>query len=364
VKYFIGVMSGNSLDAVDVVVVNFIGAKFNIVAAKSFPICSDLKMKTLNITQSSTINDFIELDYKFADLFSNCIIDILKEYKVDKKDIIAIGSHGQTLLHGPDSAFPHSYQVGDPNIIATRTGIQTIGDFRRKDIALGGQGAPLAPIFHNYAFSSKDRDTFIVNIGGIANITYLKDGVIKAGFDTGPGNLLIDSWVRQNFAKEFDNNGCLARSGVLCQDSLDIMLRDDYFKLGIPKSTGRDYFNYSWALINRIDGISKVDMLTTLTHLTAITISQDIKNIASCGQIFLCGGGSMNKFLVELIRGYCNSCDVQLTDSVGVSQKWVESTLFAYLAKQHVDGVFLDMQNITGAKLPYQPGVSFSPPIV
>lgn len=363
-QLYIGIMSGNSLDAVDLVLAAFPEDKIIVHASKSFDVPLNLKQKVLSLIPSSPISDYLELDYSFAKLFAASVNSFIAEIGIPKEQIQAIGSHGQTILHGPDHKYPHSHQLGDPNIIAIDTSIRTIADFRRKDVALGGQGAPLAPLFHKYAFKQLGNDTVVVNIGGIANITYLdKKGDIKSGFDTGPGNILLDMCADRYFNKTFDINGLIAREGKCIDSVLDKMLQDDYFLAPYPKSTGRDYFNNLWLEKYALAGHDPRDVICTLTHLTARSIADAIKKVISKGEIVLCGGGSLNLFLFELVGVYCSDFKVVSSAALGLNPRLVEASLFAYLAKLHVDNECIDMRMITGANKPYQIGVSFSPAV-
>ncbi len=361
-QFYIGIMSGNSLDAVDLVLTTFPEGNIKVHAAKSYDIPVNLKEKVLSLTPSSPLSDMLELDYSFAKLFANSVNYFIAEVGISREQIIAIGSHGQTILHGPSYKYPHSCQIGDPNIIAIDTCIRTVADFRRKDIALGGQGAPLAPLFHKYAFKQLGKDTVVINIGGIANITYLdKNGDINAGFDTGPGNILLDMCAERYFNQDFDINGAIAREAKCIDQLLEKMLQDEYFLAPYPKSTGRDYFNSSWLERHKLALYEPDNVICTLTHLTARSIAEAVKKVISKGDIVLCGGGSLNLFLFELVQFYCDDFQVVSSKMLGLNPSFVEASLFAYLAKLHVDNECVDMSMITGADKPYQIGVSFSP---
>ena len=361
-QFYIGIMSGNSLDAVDLVLATFPEENIKVHAAKSYNIPLSLKQKVLSLTSSSPLSDMLELDYSFAKLFANSVNSFIAGVGISKEQIIAIGSHGQTILHGPKYKYPHSHQLGDPNIIAVDTSITTVADFRRKDIALGGQGAPLAPLFHKFIFKQLGKDTVVVNIGGIANITYLdKNADIKAGFDTGPGNILLDMCASRYFNQTFDINGLIAREGKCIDQLLDAMLQDDYFLAPYPKSTGRDYFNSYWLEKYDLAVYEPDDVICTLTHLTAKSIADSIKKVIPKGEVVLCGGGSLNLFLFELVQSYCGDFQVISSEALGLNPRLVEASLFAYLAKLHMDNECVDMSMITGANKPYQIGVSFSP---
>ena len=362
--YYIGIMSGNSLDAIDLVLTSFSPDKPTLHSTLSVPIPGSIKKKVRDINLKSNLEVLVELDYELACLFADGVNKFIKHSGIDYRQVKAIGSHGQTVLHGPTHHFPHSYQLGDANIIAAKTKIKTISDFRRKDIALGGQGAPLAPIFHRYAFGSKHHDTVVLNIGGIANITHIDSSAqIKCGYDTGPGNILIDMVARLFFSCGYDENGEIARSGRCVDSLLKDMLADQYFLNSFPKSSGRDYFNMAWLSKFSFNDYDPKDLICTLTHLTAKSIAKEVNSIASSCDLVLSGGGSANIFLIDLLKRYCDSQRVKSSSDLGIDPQLVEAMLFAYLAKLHIDGEVVDMSAVTGANLPYHIGISFTPPL-
>jgi anhydro-N-acetylmuramic acid kinase len=359
-SYYIGVMSGNSLDNIDVVLVSFENDKVTVIDHISNSIDPDMKERVRSVDADTTIAEGIIIDSYFASAIATTVLALTERNSSIYNKIVAIGSHGQTIYHVPNSARPISIQLGNPNIIAARTGIDVIADFRRRDIAEGGQGAPLAPIFHEYLYASKSTDRFIVNIGGIANVTHLspKHGLV-AGFDVGPGNILLDENIKLALGKDFDNLGCWAKSGCLLDSELNAMLEDPYLLAPYPKSTGREYFNRAW-LNKYFDKMtSLVDVQATLTHLTACAIANAVKDLAPAGELVLAGGGANNAFLTVLITKYANNYNVISSDSLGLNSQLVEATTFAYLAKMHCDKRRLNLFNITGAKRAYRLGVLY-----
>ncbi|MEE3003012.1 MAG: anhydro-N-acetylmuramic acid kinase [Pseudomonadota bacterium] len=359
-NYYIGIMSGNSLDAIDVVLVDFSEDKTKILNSYSHQIPRSIREKVISFSCDASIKELLSLDYEFASLSACAVNHLLTITKIPRSEIRAIGSHGQTLLHRPELEQPYTLQVGDPNIIATLTGLNVVADFRRKDIALGGQGAPLAPVFHKYIFRGKGLATFIVNFGGIANITCLNSkNEIELGFDSGPGNILLDLFVQNYFNCDFDDGGNIARSGVLLPSLLEKMLQDKYFLQRPPKSTGRDDFNLEWLTRFSLENFRDVDILHTLTHLTAITVVNDIKRYAEFGDIIISGGGVYNCFLCEILKTYSNNFTVVSSQEYGIEPKLVEATAFAYLAKIHIENKIVDMSKITGAVSPYKMGVFY-----
>lgn len=351
--YYIGIMSGNSLDSIDAVLVRFDKGKVYLGGHAASSIDPEIKELVRN---TSTLADVIKIDNYFAHQISDAVLKLVEANRDIK--VAAIGSHGQTVYHDPKGEFPASLQLGNPNIIAARTGIDVIADFRGRDIAEGGEGAPLAPIFHEYFYASSSVDRFIVNIGGIANVTHLSQAAgLAAGFDTGPGNMLIDENIKLALGKDFDEGGNWARSGKLLDKKLKVMLKDPYFAASYPKSTGREYFNRAW--LQQYLSDSPCDIQATLTHLTAITIADAVKSLAPSGEIVLAGGGASNTFLVELIRKYAKNYRVVSASQFGLAPELVEAVTFAYLAKLHMQKSRLNLQNVTGAKRAYQIGVHY-----
>lgn len=427
-ELFIGILSGTSLDAIDIALVEFDinnsnqQNNINLLETKNYSLDDDFKNKCREIINSNTCNldDLGQLDHLAGLLFADAINDFLKVHNIDKKNIKAIGSHGQTIRHKPNLKYPFSLQIGDPNVIAFNTGIPVIADFRRKDIAAGGQGAPLAPFFHNNIFRDENTDRVIVNIGGISNITILpkeKDKKVR-GYDIGPGNCLIDYCAKTFFNIPYDKDGNIAKSGTIINSLLEDMLGDPFFKETPPKSTGNDYFNINWinnhllkngfnfnnannfnsekkaeleckkieldpAVKPRFDeeGLSKFlnmeldpgyfssknsgmtlysssgmtlnNILTTITHLTAQSIVNEINSLdLNKPDIYICGGGAYNKFLMELIKKISN-LKTYSTSKIGIEPNWVEACLFAWLAKsrlyKEIDN-FSETIYITGAK--------------
>ena len=250
-NYYIGLLSGTSMDGVDAAIVDFSENKPpKLIASHAEPIPELLREKTrlLCVPGDNEINRLGEADVEWGHLFATATLKLLKLANISAKEIIAIGSHGQTIRHKPTATTPFTLQIGDPNTIAALTQITTVADFRRMDMAFGGQGAPLAPAFHRYLFQKSARDTMVINIGGIANITYLPANFTAKiiGFDTGPGNTLMDAWCRKHINRPYDENGEWAMQGQINDTLLDRLLKDAYFSQQAPKSTGPEYFHLTW----------------------------------------------------------------------------------------------------------------------
>jgi len=354
-KYYIGIMSGTSLDAVDVALVDFETKRLEVIATHAEPIPKALKQDVLALCYpgENAIQRMGEADVKLGRLFSKTVLQLLKKEKLSAKDIVAIGSHGQTIRHVPDTKFPFTLQIGDPNIIAAKTDITVVADFRRRDIALGGQAAPLAPAFHNYLFRDSSETVGVLNIGGIANLTVLPADPSQTviGFDTGPGNTLMDAWYQKHQRGNYDKDGKWATSGRCNQALLQRLLSDTYFKKAPPKSTGREYFHLDWLQPHIPDSIQTEDVQATLLQLTARSISDTLhlpKNKITT--LWLCGGGTHNQRLVQQLQQFNKNIKIQSTENMGINPDWIEATAFAWLARQTLNKKPGNIPSVTGAK--------------
>jgi anhydro-N-acetylmuramic acid kinase len=361
---YMGLMSGTSLDGIDVVITQFGTTKpFSLLASHTYPMPETIKQQLLTLSQQrhngSELNLYAELDVRLGRLFASACQRLLQDHKLQPEDIIAIGSHGQTLRHYPDSDYPTSLQIGDPNIISQQTGITTVADFRRRDMAAGGQGAPLVPPFHKAMFASQSVNRVILNIGGIANITFLPAQSEQVyGFDTGPGNGLLDDWCLHHFDRAYDQNGELASQGKVCTVFLQQMLKDPFFILSPPKSTGREYFSYNW-VVQQLDQfrnqfqnkVSAIDVLSSLTELTARSIAQQIRKLTPyVDEVLVCGGGMQNTWLIDRIGKHLAGPRISSTEAYHLHPDWVEASAFAWLAQQTINGLSGNLPNVTGAE--------------
>jgi anhydro-N-acetylmuramic acid kinase len=353
--YFIGQMSGTSLDGIDTVITEIRDGKCSMVEShfSSWPEPTQLQLRQL-IEHDDSLDKMLILDQVCAEHFARAVQECLNNTSLNTSDIKAIGCHGQTVRHSPQSDHAFSLQIGNPNTIAEITGITTITDFRNRDIAAGGQGAPLAPAFHQAMFADANSNRVIVNIGGIANITILSDKPLT-GFDTGPGNRLMDDWIRLSQGKSFDACGKFASSGTVNKSLLEILLKDTYFELPPPKSTGSDYFNLNW-LEKRLTGFENEtpeNIQATLVILTATTITEQIKlNMDHCDEVLVCGGGVHNDYLMQQINQQLPGVKVSTTQSRGIHPDWVEAMAFAWMAQQTLSGLPGNAASVTGAKGP------------
>lgn len=356
-EIYIGLMSGTSIDAVDAALVTFSHDNPELMAYHSEPIPIDIKERLHHLCQlggNALLQDVCQLDVLCGNLFSKAVNELLAKHSIEAKDITAIGSHGQTIFHHPDSKTPSSTQIGDPNVIAENTGITTVADFRRRDIAAGGQGAPLVPAFHQAVFHQPGENRVIVNIGGIANITILPKNIKTAigGFDTGPGNTLLDSWIKRHQGKGMDKDAVFARQGTVNQEWLKHLLGDPYFSRPAPKSTGREYFNMNWLeqTLNNTH-ISPADVQSTLCTLTATSIMQSIQTHAPATQrLIVCGGGVHNPLIMQALKDHSLNITVSSSAEVGVEPDHVEAIAFAWMARNTLHHHNSSVASVTGAR--------------
>ncbi len=363
-------MSGTSLDGIDLVAVRFNNALPEVLASQSYDMPSDIKYLILELCTSS--NDEIEklghLDVALGELFADACNRFIEEHSrlFSRESIIAIGLHGQTVRHRPSNSPKNNFtlQIGDANCVAERTGINTISDFRRRDVAAGGQGAPLVPAFHQDVFSSTTTVRVIINIGGMANITLLSDDPDShlVGFDTGPGNVLMDAWINHQQGLAYDKNGAWAAKGNINQQLLNILLSLNYFSQPIPKSTGREQFNLKWieqCIESTQPKPSPEDVQATLLELTAQSIVNEITRQSQgtnhcsyiSAEVYVCGGGVHNQHLMQRLKQLLpKAACVSSTAQLSLDPDCVEATAFAWLAKQTLAGLTSNSPTVTGAK--------------
>jgi len=362
-KLFIGLMSGTSLDGVDVVLVDFSEQKAKLVASHIHEIPSPLKQHIVKIIHPDwlgSLGDIGLLNQRLGELFADAANTLIRQENIDRASISAIGSHGQTLWHQPHGKHPFSMQLGDASLIAERTEITTIADFRSSDIAAGGQGAPLVPAFHRELLSHTDKNRVILNIGGIANITILPNStssLLISGYDTGPGNGLIDAWITSHSENTYDENGDWGKSGKIIPDVLNLLLSDNYFAKLPPKSTGKEVFNLAWLksmLGDRLVEGKPEDIQATLTELTAKSVADCINNHHDkdnrFDELYICGGGIHNRFLRERLQYHLPNTMIASTDALGINPDCMEAIAFAWLAKQTLEGKTSNLSEVTGAK--------------
>lgn len=352
-RLYIGLMSGTSLDGLDIALVN-LEAKQPILLAQEltpYPKTLLIQLKELCRLQTTSFDALGSLDITLGNFCAEAVLSFMRNNDITAKDVIAIGSHGQTIHHQPNGDTPFTLQIGDANCIAEKTGVTVVADFRKRDMAANGQGAPLVPAFHAAYFKSHEQNRAIVNIGGIANITFLPKNNSHAivGFDSGPGNTLMDKICQQHFNEHYDENATLAKTGTVNEALLNALLEDEYFKLPYPKSTGPEYFSIKWLESHMVmNATNPQDTLATLCKLSALTIAHAIKQLPNCSAIYICGGGVHNPLLMGMLRQYIDG-PVETTDIIGVDPDWVEAMAFAWLAKQTLEGKPGNIPSVTGA---------------
>ena len=361
-KLIVGLMSGTSMDGIDAALVRFGDHRCELLATHSEDYPESLRSKLLAASRNP--GDFVvdsigSLDRWVGECFSGAALTVITAAGIDNRRIDAIGSHGQTIRHQPRADRPFTMQIGDPNIIAAMTGITTVADFRRRDLALGGEGAPLASAFHRWLFADRRHDRVVLNIGGMANLTVLPaDDDVTRGFDTGPGNTLLDAWINEIKSENYDEDGAWARTGDVSQDLLQQMLRDPYLAEPPPKSTGFEYFDLRW-IHKAIEqsSLSKSpetnDVQATLTEFTARTIADAIRcHAPKTTQILACGGGVHNKLLMARLGENIQGATLSSSAEYGMDPDWMEAAAFAWLAMRTLRQLPGNLPSVTGASDP------------
>lgn len=350
---YIGVMSGTSLDGVDVVLAAIDERMVAQQASLSWPIPVSLKEAILNVCQGQqlTLSQLGQLDSRLGKLFADAVLALLKQENLRPQDVVAIGCHGQTVWHEPVGDAPHTLQIGDNNQIVARTGITVVGDFRRRDIALGGQGAPLVPAFHQALLAHPGERRMVLNIGGIANLSLLFPDQPVRGYDTGPGNMLMDAWIWRQKGQPYDKDARWASAGKVITPLLQQMLSDPWFARPAPKSTGREYFNYGWLerQLVHFPGLSGSDVQATLAELTAVSVAEQVLLSGGCERLLVCGGGGRNPLVMARLASLLPGIEVGTTDEAGIDGDDMEALAFAWLAWRTIAGLPGNLPSVTGA---------------
>lgn len=351
---YVGLMSGTSLDAVDGVLVDFSNEKY-LIATANQPIPANLRKQLFALCHpgDDEIQRIAVAEHQLTQLYIDVVKELLKTSGVSAQKICAIGSHGQTIRHLPELGY--TLQIGDPNLLAEHTNIAVVADFRRRDMAAGGEGAPLVPAFHHALLGSQTAPRILINVGGMANISCLSTSTDTpvTGFDTGPGNVLMDTWCLKHKGLPYDANGSWASSGIVNDPLLNAMLSDEFFQRPPPKSTGRERFNDHWlaSFASAIHCLPPEDVQATLLELTVQSISQAIQHWgidnADC---YLCGGGAHNSALINRLSALLPERHVGTTRELGLDPDWVEATAFAWLAKQRIELLNGNLPSVTRAQ--------------
>lgn len=353
-QLYIGLMSGTSMDGVDAVLIQMNGTQWQAALAHTFVPYNEALKNDLLALQNCGENELHRsaiLAQTLSRLYAQTVHQLLQQENLSPKAIRALGCHGQTVRHAPDQAY--SIQLVDLSLLAELTGIFTIGDFRSRDMAAGGQGAPLVPAFHQAIFGSNEENRVVLNIGGIANISVLNAGCHAFGFDTGAGNMLMDAWTQSVWQCPYDKNGEKAKKGQVLNDLIAKLMSHSYFKQAHPKSTGRELFSLPW-LQTHLNGEEQAeDVLRTLLAFTVQSIALAIEQAAPLAKkVYVCGGGVYNTFLIENLREQLKqqNCQLYCTDDLNLNPQWVEAAAFAWLAACWCEGVASNPAEATGAR--------------
>jgi anhydro-N-acetylmuramic acid kinase len=351
---YLGLISGTSMDAIDAALVDFDIAPLSIIATSATPFEPGLKRRVSALIDQAdrvALDEVGQIDVELGIAFARAARALMQSAGISAGRVTAIGSHGQTLRHRPDLGVPFTWQIGDPNTLAEMTGVSVVADFRRRDVAAGGQGAPLLPVFHDQVFRSDDEDRVIANLGGIANITILTQGSSVTGFDTGPANRLLDAWIARHLDKDFDADGAWAASGQVDETLLNELLDEPYLRLAPPKSTGRELFNLPW-LENKLGLFSRPprDVQATLQQFTACTLAAALRQYAPGAALYVCGGGARNLGLLHAIAALIAPNRVASTAALGLDPDYVEAVAFAWFAMRTLAGLTSSAGSVTGAK--------------
>ncbi len=356
-ELYIGLMSGTSMDAIDAVLVDF-SQGIQLLGTHSVPLPEELRQHVAGLCVSGPdeIERMGRLDATLGELFAEATLGVLASSGHRTSQVRAIGSHGQTIRHRPLAHPAFTLQIADPNIIAERSGIPVVADFRRRDMAAGGQGAPLVPAFHAGLFGGGAEHRIVLNLGGIANITILPAGEPEAvrGHDTGPANILMDAWCQARKGQPYDAGGQWAAGGDVAPELLQRLLTHPYFSRLSPKSTGREEFNLEWLLgeIRSLEHpVSDTDVQATLLELTAQSAVSGILDAGlDRGELLVCGGGAFNLCLWQRLQVLLPNWKMRSTAEFGLAPTWVEAAAFAWLARQTVLGLPGNLPAVTGAR--------------
>ncbi|GHF77143.1 anhydro-N-acetylmuramic acid kinase [Thalassotalea marina] len=373
-QYYIGIMSGTSADGADIALVKFNQSTepsqaCELIAHHFHPYPDNLHHAVTSLYQpdDNEIDRAWDLNVELAHFYHQAVQALLNAENIQPSEVIAIGNHGQTIRHRPEpfDTIKNSFtlQIGCNQTLACLSQIRVIGDFRTKDMVLGGQGAPLVPAFHHFLFEQAQQDTFIVNLGGIANVTYLPADKAQpvVGFDTGPANALLDAWCYMHTGNRYDKDGEWATTGQIIPALLDQMLADSYFSLPFPKSTGREYFNIDWLNQFQVTEYSAHDIQATLVALTATSVANAVAQLSPKGFVYLCGGGINNTPCYKLINHNLSNHSVNTIHSLNLNNQAFEAMAFAWLAYAYDKKIYNHIPEVTGASRKTILGIEFLP---
>ena len=349
---YIGLMSGTSLDGADGVLVDFSGSKLSVLASSTQAFSNNFRAEllALNTPSHNELHRAARAANQLAEVYASVVKSLLEQTRLTAQHIQAIGAHGQTVRHQPAAGY--TTQLNHPALLAERTGIDVVADFRSRDVAAGGQGAPLVPAFHQSFFGQPGQTTLVLNIGGIANLSVLPATGNVLGFDCGPGNALMDAWCLQHTSQHFDHDGQWAASGQLIPALLASLLDEPYFSMPPPKSTGRDLFSMTWLTEKLVPFVAQrsVDIQNTLTEFTArACIAGASSYLKNSKELIVCGGGAFNSYLMQRLQAGLPSLKVVSSDAHGLPPLQVEATAFAWLARQTTLRLPGNLPSVTGA---------------
>lgn len=358
---YLGVLSGTSMDGIDVALLD--ASQNQTLHVATYPFTKKMR-HTLNeiITQATPLSasEWAQLDRALGIEFAEACNRFMHEYAIQRSDVQAIGLHGQTLCHSPFNAIPYTFQAGCAHTVSVCTKLPTVSDFRRRDIALGGQGAPLAPIFHNTLFQQRNECIAVINIGGVANISLLDKNGAYCGFDTGPGNVLMDAWIKRYQNKAYDNKGYWGASGRCIPELLDKCCTVMPMGRRAPVSFDKSQFSLSHIEAFIAEGYAREDVQATFAQLTAVSIAQAVcAHHRAINKVFICGGGAENLFLQEILAKQLPDSEVQTTRAVGLNPLFVEAHMFAWFAYMRITRNRFDLSSITGAKAEQYLGILY-----
>ncbi|KJZ37674.1 anhydro-N-acetylmuramic acid kinase [Pseudomonas fluorescens] len=349
---YIGVMSGTSLDGLDIALIEQAPA-IRLIATHYIPMPETLRTELLGLCASGPdeIARSAITQQNWVKLAAQGVQTLLDQQHLKPEDIRAIGSHGQTIRHEPARGF--TVQIGNPALLTELTGITVVSDFRSRDVAAGGQGAPLVPAFHEALFEERAGNRAVLNIGGFSNLSLIEPGKPVAGFDCGPGNVLLDAWIHQQRGDNFDRDGQWAANGKVEPSLLNELLSDPFFVTKGPKSTGREVFNLPWLTqhLSKLPTFAAEDVQATLLELTALTIIESLQHAqADTQELLVCGGGAHNTTLMKRLANLLPNAKVSSTAAYGVDPDWVEAMAFAWLAHCCLEGIAANRPSVTGAR--------------
>lgn len=350
---YIGLMSGTSMDGIDAVVVDV--AQNKLIGGLTREYSTNTYNALVQLVDSKLIQlpFLLQVNTLIGNEFADAVGALLNKVSLDRTKIRAIGSHGQTVIHNAQADIPYTLQLGCPHTIASRTGISVVADLRTRDLVVGGKGAPFAPAYHEVVFDRSNKACAVVNIGGIANLTLLDKNSPTKGWDVGPGNCLMDAWVRRHKNEPYDKEGAWARGGRVLEGLLEAMLADSFFQLVSPKSIGKEYFSLDWLQSFDVNGYQPEDVQATLLMLSAQCIVDGLKSVDNVIKlVYLCGGGAHNQLLLETLSKLLPSCEVKSCIELGISPDYLEAMMCAWIASKTINQQPIDLTQITGANAP------------